>query len=93
MVEIAKALRPLEEEKAKERQGARTDLEHCGKLPQSKEETKVKGKTRDKVAKAMGTSGRTLEKMEELVDAAKKEPEKYKPLVEKMDKTGKVDGA
>lgn len=61
-----------------------------GKLPPL---TK-KGKTRDKVADAIGdVSGRTLDKVRTVVDAAEVEPEKFAPLVEQMNKTGKVDGA
>jgi ParB family chromosome partitioning protein len=87
-VSISRALKALERPKAKERQGTRTDLpEHRGKFPQGSE-----GKTRDKVAEAVGMSGRTLEKAEVVVEAAEKDPE-LRPVVEEMDRTGKVDPA
>lgn len=53
---INEVLFPAEKEAAKERQGERTD-QHRGKFPQS-----TKGKSRDKVARYVGVSGRTLEK-------------------------------
>ena len=52
----------------------------------------LKGKARDKIAKATGTSRTTLAKAEKVVEAAEAEPEKFAPLVEEMDRTGKVDG-
>lgn len=85
-VAIAKALEPKEREAAKGRQGERTD-KHPGKLPGSS-----KGDARDKVAASTGMSGRTLEKATAVVEAAKKEPKKYKKLVEEMDRTGRVSG-
>lgn len=39
-----------------------------------------------------GMSGRTLEKATQIVEAAEKEPKKYKPLVEEMDRPGRVSG-
>ena len=59
-----------------------------GKFPQQAE----KGKSRDKVAKAAGTSARTMTKIREVCEAAEAEPEKYQPLVEEMDRTGRVAG-
>jgi N6-adenosine-specific RNA methylase IME4 len=51
-----------------------------------------KGDTRDKAAEYVGMSGRTLEKARRVVEAAEADPT-LMPLVEKMDETGKVDGA
>src|SRR5262249_22328033 len=48
------------------------------------------GKTRDKVAEAVGMSGRTYEKAKQVVEAAKAEPEKFGDLPEAMDKDGSV---
>lgn len=56
-------------------------------------------RTRDRVAKATGMSGRTLEKARRVVDAAKDESapapvrEAAREAVETMDRTGKVDPA
>jgi ParB-like chromosome segregation protein Spo0J len=52
-----------------------------------------KGKTRDNVAKHTGKKASSLAKAEKVIDAAEAEPEKFAPLVEEMDRTGKVDGA
>jgi ParB-like chromosome segregation protein Spo0J len=85
MVAIARTIEERERELAKERQahgGPRS-----GKLPE-----RSRGDTRDKVAKPLGISGRTLEKAQAIVAAAEVEPEKYGRLVEQMDRTGKVDG-
>jgi ParB/RepB/Spo0J family partition protein len=51
------------------------------------------GRVRDKLAKSVGMSGRTLEKIQAVVAVAKKEPETYGDLKEEMDRTGKVDPA
>lgn len=84
--------REIEEEEktaAKERQGTRTDLDqHGGNLPPSS-----KGKTRDKVAKAVGKKERTLAKAEAVVAAAESDPEKFGNLVRDMDESGNVDRA
>jgi N6-adenosine-specific RNA methylase IME4 len=58
-----------------------------GNLPQG-----PKGTTRDQVAALIpGYAARTLEKAEAIVDAAEAEPERFAPLLEEMDRTGKVD--
>lgn len=90
-VELGKRLELLEKPKAKERQGTRTDIEeHSGKLPESS-----KGDTRDKVAAAVGMSGKTYEKAKAVVEAAAKPgaPTEVKQAKEQMDRTGKVDPA
>ncbi len=60
-VAISEALKPIEEKKARERQGEQTD-KHSGNFPES-----TKGDTRDKVGKAVGVSGKTPEKAELVV--------------------------
>ncbi len=77
-VAIAKAIKPLEQQAAKERQIAA----HAspGKLPEQ-----AKGDVRDRLAASVGLSGRTLEKAEAVVKSGRKD------LVEEMDRTGKVD--
>lgn len=50
-----------------------------------------KGKTVDKVGKFCGVSGRTLQKMIEIVDAAETNPEKYGTLAERLDRTQRVE--
>ena len=82
MVAIAKALEPQEKKAAKERY-EKTRPGVGGKLPPTE-----RGKTRDKVARHAGVSGRTLEKAQAVFEASAAEPEKYGPLVEEMDRTG-----
>jgi N6-adenosine-specific RNA methylase IME4 len=83
---IADAVEELERERAKKRQGTRTDLvENCHDVDF--------GKTRDKVADQLGTSGRNLEKIRFVVRAAEAEPERFGKYVEEMDETGYVDRA
>lgn len=45
----------------------------------------AKGKTTDKVAEAVGVSGRTYEKAKQVVEAAESDPETFGDLPEKMD--------
>lgn len=49
--------------------------------------------TRDRIAPIVGTSGRTLEKARQVVQASRQDPERFRPLVDQMNKTGKVDAA
>jgi hypothetical protein len=58
-----------------------------GKLPS------FQGKTRDKVAPAVGMSGRTYEKAKAVVEAAQSDPERFGHLPSIMDAKGKVDSA
>jgi len=75
----AAQLERIESEKAKRRQGTRTDLVET--LPQS--ET---GKTRDKVAEKVGMSGRTYDKAKGVLKAAAAGNETAKEQVEKLEK-------
>ena len=87
-VAIAAALREREEQAAKARQGTRTDLaELPGKFPEGS------GRANDHLGAAVGLSGRTLAKAAAVVEAATANPERCGPLVERMDRTGKVNGA
>lgn len=76
---------------AKERQGARTDLQPSAKLAESP--APHERTTRQRTAKGTGFSGTTLDKAEQVVAAAEAEPEKFAPLVAEMNKTGRVNGA
>jgi len=51
------------------------------------------GKTREKVAEAVGMSDGTYRKAKEVVAVAEAEPEQFGDLAQRMDATGKVDGA
>jgi len=65
MVAIARALEPILRREAKARQGMRTDLRE--NFPDVDG-----GRARDKLGKYVGVSGRTLEKMMAIVEAAEK---------------------
>jgi len=56
-------------------------IDNCGKLPQFHGE-----KTRDLIGKLVGVSGKTLEKAEYIVDQAESTPEKFKPILDDVDK-------
>jgi ParB family chromosome partitioning protein len=88
-VALGEELEKLERAEAKRRQreGGRSGGKAGGKLPQASA-----GKTRDKVAEALGTSGRSYEKTKVVIEAAKADPS-LTPVVEEMDRTGKVDAA
>jgi hypothetical protein len=81
-VAIAKALKPKVAEQAEQRKAA------GGKLPPAQ-----RAKTRDHLGQTVGMSGRSLEKATAVVNAAQQDPEKFVPVVEEMDRTGKVDAA
>jgi ParB/RepB/Spo0J family partition protein len=94
--EINGVYRSLQEEeraKAKQRQVAAGPSKGKGKkngpgiLPEA-----VCGQVRDKIGALTGVSGRTVDKIVEVCEAAEAEPEKYAQLVIQMDRTGKVDG-
>lgn len=94
-VAISERIEAREKDLAKGRQ-----REHGGTSPGikktlSKNFTKClddpnKRKAKSRTAKAVGVSAPTLDKAKAVVEAAQKEPEKYKHLVDKMDNTGKV---
>jgi ParB family chromosome partitioning protein len=89
---IAQELRPKVEEQARERK--------LGGLNRGKKSPVVvnchhgeTGKTRERIARACGISGRTLDKIEEVVEAAEKNPKKFGAFKAEMDSSGKVDAS
>jgi N6-adenosine-specific RNA methylase IME4 len=78
---IRRALLPTEKAAAKER-------ETLGKVSPGS----GRGRTRDKIGAFAGVSGRTVEKIAAVCEAAEAEPEKYRKLVVDMDKRQRVDG-
>jgi ParB-like chromosome segregation protein Spo0J len=101
---IGMAIEALEKPKARERQkagskkGGKTagkgrPKQGSGKLPEPCSPPAANNQTRDKVAEAVGMSGRTYEKAKRVVEAAEAEPETFGPVKEEMDRTGNVDGA
>jgi len=88
-VAIKRALEPLEKAAAKKRQ---RESKGRGKKG-GQVAPPLRGRAADKAAEATGMARRTLEKAEAIVDAAEAEPAKFGPLLEQMDRSGKVDGA
>ena len=94
-VEAGRGIEKLEGQAAKERQRSHggtapgKSKNTGGNLPRVNDPT---GKTRDKIAEAVGMSGRTYEKAKAVVAAAKADPE-LRPIVDEMNETGKVDPA
>lgn len=80
---IRRAMEPVEKEAAAERMMAGTPA----KLSQGS------GRAVDKIGAFAGVSGRTVEKIAKVVEAAEAEPRRFRPLLDEMDRTGKVDGA
>ena len=81
---IRRALEPLEKAAAKERMIAGKP---GGNFPQG-----AGGKTRDRIAAFAGVSGRTVEKIAKVVEAAAAEPARFGKLRADMDRTGQVNG-
>jgi N6-adenosine-specific RNA methylase IME4 len=75
---IRRALEPAQRAAAKERQ--------------SRKVSGTGDETRDRIGAFAGVSGRTVDKIRDVVAAAEAEPEKFGKLVEDMDRTGRVDG-
>jgi N6-adenosine-specific RNA methylase IME4 len=90
-IELDKASRFIEPFIAKaaeerQRQGGRTKA--GGKLPPAE-----KFKTRDVVARLLGTSGRKLKMIQDVVDAAAADPERFGPLLDEMNRRGTAHNA
>ncbi len=90
-------LLPMAREAARERQkegaktGGRGHKKTLGKLSTRFSVPEVR-KARSRAAKATGYSHRTLEKVQVVREASEKDPDKYKPLLDKLDKpNAKVD--
>src|SRR5262249_22966210 len=91
-VAIGKAIEDLEKPKAKQRQASALKK---GNAPvvENFHHGEAQGKTRDKVAEALGVSGRTYEKAKHVVEAANEDPGLFADVKEDMDRTGKVEPA
>lgn len=87
-VAIARALEPLEREAARQRQGNRTDLGLSAKLAESDDRVQ----SRDRIAAATGLGRTALARAAAVVEAAESDPERFGPLQERMDRTGRVNG-
>ena len=87
---IRRALLPLEKAAAKERQRC-----HGGTAPgrkkQSGQISRSDVRVRDKIASFAGISGRTLEKIQAIVEAAERRPRRFGQLIANMDRYGQID--
>jgi hypothetical protein len=87
---IRRAIEPYERAAAKERQ-----RQHGGTAPgRRKHSRKVSlsdGQTRDKIGAFAGISGRSLPKIQAIVEAAEQKPRRYGPLVAELDRSGRID--
>ena len=86
-VAVASGIEPLERAAAKERMIAAHSVENFSRL----DDKPVRAL--DQVAAAVGMSRPTLQKAREVVEAAEREPERYEPIREQMDRTGKIGRA
>jgi N6-adenosine-specific RNA methylase IME4 len=85
-----RTLEPAAKNAAKEQQrkhGGTAPGRQSGQLSRSDD-----GRARDKVAAIAGVSGRTLEKIAAVCEAAEAEPERFGKLKADMDRSGRVDG-
>jgi len=81
---IEAKLRP--EAKRRIAEGGRRGGQGSGKLPEASAEVA------EEAAKRVGTGRRTLDKAKAVVEAAEAQPALYGDLLERMDRTGKVNG-
>jgi hypothetical protein len=84
-VRAARDLEPMARGAASRRMRHQEEEGACGNLPQG-------GKSMDKIASLVDMSRHTLEKAIKVVEAGHADPQTYYDLVEKMDRTGKVNG-
>ena len=97
-VALGESLKPLLRSEAKDRQRDGGKAAGRGRPKQVGETfAKLSGnrtpRTSDVLGEAVGMSSRTYEKAVAVIKAAEEDPEQYAPLVEEMDRTGKVKPA
>jgi ParB-like nuclease domain/MT-A70 len=89
---IRRAIEPYEKEAAKQRQ-----RQHGGTAPgrrkHSGQVSPSDGRTRDRIGAFAGISGRSLAKIQAIVEAAERSPRRFRPLVAEMDRNGRIDAA
>ena len=108
VVAMEDSLRPLQEIKTKEEhckkssEGGKEGGKKAGRgrpiegrkiLPTPKRKQDEKGRTAAKTAEAVGHSRITMARARQIVEAASADPQTFAPLVEEMDRIGKVNGA
>jgi N6-adenosine-specific RNA methylase IME4 len=86
---IAEIERPAAKERQRRSPGrpANGQPKTSGKLPDVS-----KGDARDRIAAAVGMSGKTYERAKKVIDAAEREPERFGHLKAEMDRTRRVNG-
>jgi N6-adenosine-specific RNA methylase IME4 len=89
---IRRAIEPYERAAAKERQRRHGETapgrpKHSGQVSLSN------GRTRDRIGAFAGISGRSLAKIQAVVEAAERNPRRFRPLVAEMDRNGRIDAA
>jgi ParB family chromosome partitioning protein len=88
---IRRAIEPHERAAAKERQrkhgGTAPGRKHFGKVSRSEV------RTRDRIGAFAGISGRSLAKIQAVVEAAERQPKRFSPLVADLDRNGRIDAA
>lgn len=86
---IVKELRPRVEAEARERRRTGLDKRWKGSSVVESCPDRPAGKTRDILARYVGLSGRSLDKIEAITKAAEENPERYGPIKDEMDRSGK----
>jgi len=95
-LELAERLEPLEREAARKRREKACFRKDAAANPMKSAGDKLStlspgGRASDRIATAVGLSRHTLAKIKAVYEAARQNPERYQPLVEEMDRTGKID--
>jgi len=87
---IVKELRPRVEAEARERRRTGLGKRWKGSSVVETCPDRPAGKTRDIIARYVGLSGRSLDKIEAITQAAEANPERYGSLKDEMDRSGKA---
>jgi N6-adenosine-specific RNA methylase IME4 len=89
---IRRAIEPYERAAAKERQRKQAGTAP-GRRKHSGQVSPSDGRSRDRIGAFAGISGRSLAKIQAIVEAAERNPRRFGPLVAQMDRNGRIDGA
>ena len=94
IAQVQRACQAILERQARERQGAAGPTSGKGAKPNGSRNLSLTapGRTSDKIGSLFGLSGRTLEKIAAVCEAAVAEPAKYGKLAADMDRSGRANG-
>ena len=94
IAQVERACQAILEQQARERQGTAGPTSGKGAKPNGSRNLSLTapGRTSDKIGSLFGLSGRTLEKIAAVCEAAEAEPERFGKLAEDMDRNGRVNG-